>query len=456
MSLYKVLNPATGVIEREYSTATDEEIAEALERADRGYALWRTTPIDTRATILSRVADAIEKSAEDLGAIITREMGKTIGSAVGEAQFCASIFRYYAENGATLLSDEKLTSALPGTSLIRRTPIGPVFGIAPWNYPYFQIARVAAPNLIIGNTVVLKHSPQCPESALAFEKLLHDSGVPQDAYINVFADNDQSASIIADSRIHGVSFTGSERTGEVVAALAGAHLKKIVLELGGSDPYIVLDADDIPAVAQLAVRARTANAGQVCNGAKRFLVADDVYDEFLPEFTTGMRAQVTGDPLDPTTTYGPLASEQGLHTLLEQIDDAVSKGAVLHCGGKRVDRPGFYCEATVLTGVTPQMRAYHEEVFGPVAVVYRVAGVDDAIRLANDNPYGLGSAVFTRDTATAMHVAERLETGMVWINEAEGDSPDLPFGGTKRSGIGRELGPFGLDEYVYKKLIHLP
>lgn len=456
MSLYRVLNPLTEVVESEYPTASHEQITEVLERTDRAYPRWRATPIENRAQILLRVADAIEKNAEELGSIVTREMGKRIGSAVGEAKFSASIFRYYAEKGAELLADEQLTSELPGTSLIRRTPIGPVFGIAPWNYPYFQIARVAAPNLIIGNTVVLKHSPQCPESALAFEKLLHEAGVPQDVYINVFADIEQASAIIGDRRIHGVSFTGSERAGQSVAEIAGANLKKVVLELGGSDPYIVLDTDDMPGVVRTCVNARVANAGQVCNGAKRFLVADALYDEFLTEFVSVMGEQATGDPYDPATAYGPLASEQVVSTLVDQIQDAVDKGATVHCGGKRLPGPGYFIEATVLSGVTPQMRAYHEELFGPVAVVHRVAGVDEAIELANDNPYGLGSAVFTRDNATAMKVAEGLETGMVWINEAEGDSPDLPFGGTKRSGIGRELGPFGLDEYIYKKLIHLP
>ncbi|WP_166904057.1 NAD-dependent succinate-semialdehyde dehydrogenase [Mycobacterium sp. DL440] len=456
MTLYRVLNPATEETEREYPTASSEEITEVLDRTDRAYPLWRATPIDERAEILLRVADTIEKRAEELGSIVTREMGKLIGSAVGEAKFSASIFRYYAENGARLLTDEQLISELPGTSLIRRTPIGPVFGIAPWNYPYFQIARVAAPNLIIGNTLVLKHSPQCPESALAFEALLHESGVPQDAYINVFADIEQASTIIADRRIHGVSFTGSERAGQSVAEIAGANLKKVVLELGGSDPYIVLDTDDVPAVARTCAKARVANAGQVCNGAKRFLVADELYDDFLSEFVAVMGEQVTGDPYDPATAYGPLASEQVVCTLVDQIDDAVSKGATVHCGGKRLSGPGYFVEATVLSGVNPQMRAYHEELFGPVAVVHRVADADEAIALANDNPYGLGSAVFTQDDATAMKVAEQLETGMVWINEAEGDSPDLPFGGTKRSGIGRELGPLGLDEYVYKKLIHIP
>jgi len=324
----------------------------------------------------------------------------------------------------------------------------------PWNYPYYQVARFAAPNLMIGNTIILKHAPQCPESALAMQQIFRDAGLPEDAYINVFATNEQVADMIADPRVCGVSVTGSERAGSAVAAVASKHLKKVVLELGGSDPFIVLDADDVAGVAQAAAAARMENGGQACNAAKRMIVADGVYDDFLGEFTKAMAAHVTGDPTDPNVNYGPLSSEQAARNLMEQVQDAISKGATVHTGGRRVNRPGAFIEPTVLSGVTPDMRAFREELFGPVAVVYKVSSADEAVELANSSAYGLGGAVFSTDTELALSVADRLDVGMAWVNQAEGGGPELPFGGTKRSGVGRELGPLGIDEFVNKKLIH--
>jgi succinate-semialdehyde dehydrogenase / glutarate-semialdehyde dehydrogenase len=301
---------------------------------------------------------------------------------------------------------------------------------------------------------VLKHAPQCPESASAMEQIFHEAGLPHDAYINVFATNEQVAGMIADPRIAGVSVTGSERAGSAVAATAGQNLKKVVLELGGSDPFIVLDGADLPAVAKAAAEARMENGGQACNASKRMIVTEDIYDEFVSEFTAAMSGYTTGDPFDPATSYGPLSSERAAQILMEQIDDAVSKGATVHLGGHRLDRPGAFVEATVLSGVTPEMRAYREELFGPAAVVYKVANADEAVDLANSSSYGLGGAVFSSDEGLALDVADRLDVGMVWINQAEGGGPELPFGGTKRSGVGRELGPLGIDEFVNKKLIH--
>ncbi len=309
---------------------------------------------------------------------------------------------------------------------------------------------------MVGNTIVLKHAPQCPESALAMEQIFRDAGLVEDAYINVFATNEQVADMIADPRVRGVSVTGSERAGTAVAALAGQNLKKVVLELGGSDAFIVLDTPDVPSVVEAAVGARMENAGQACNASKRFIVADALYDDFVEQFTKAMAAQITGDPTDPTTTYGPLVSEQALQGLLGQVEDAASKGAKVHTGGARLDRPGAFLEPTVLTDVTPEMRAYREELFGPVAVVYRISDVDEAVALANDTPYGLGGVVYSTDQEVALDVANRLDTGMVWINEPQGGGPELPFGGTKRSGVGRELGPAGIDEFVNRKLIHVP
>jgi succinate-semialdehyde dehydrogenase/glutarate-semialdehyde dehydrogenase len=451
---YQVVNPATGQLEREYPTATDAEISEILGRAERGYASWRRSPKAERAGILRRVAQLYADRADELAGIITREMGKTTAEAQGELEFTVGIYRYYADHGPELLKDEPLASNTPGTAWVRKSSIGALLGIMPWNYPYYQVARFAGPNLMIGNAIVLKHAPQCPESALAMEQIFRDAGLPEDAYINVFATNEQVATMIADPRIAGVSVTGSERAGSAVAAAAGQNLKKIVLELGGSDPFIVLDSTDLPTVAQAAAAARMENGGQACNASKRMIVADGVYDEFIREFTKAMAAQVTGDPTDPGVNYGPLSSERAAQILMEQIDDAVSKGAVVHTGGHRVDRPGAFVEPTVLSGVTPEMRAFSEELFGPAAVVYRVPDADTAVELANSSAYGLGGAVFSSDEQLALDVADRLDVGMVWINQPEGGGPELPFGGTKRSGVGRELGPLGIDEFVNKKLIH--
>jgi succinate-semialdehyde dehydrogenase/glutarate-semialdehyde dehydrogenase len=456
VSLYKVLNPATGVVEREYDSATDAEIASVLERSDAAFASWGRLSAKERAETMHRVADLHLERKVELAALITREMGKITADAIGEVEFVADIYRYYADHGPDLLADQKLDASTGGNAWVRKAPVGPLLGVMPWNYPYYQVARFAGPNLVAGNTIILKHAPQCPESALAIEAIYHDAGVPADAYINVFATNEQVADMIADPRVRGVSVTGSERAGTAVAALAGQHLKKVVLELGGSDPFIVLDAPDVEKVAKDGVFARMENAGQACNAAKRFIVADALYDEFVESFTAEMAALTTGDPTDPGTSYGPLVSEQAVEGLVAQIDDAVAKGATVRTGGKRLDRPGAFLEATVLTDVTPDMRAFREELFGPVAVIYRVSDVDEAVRLANDTPFGLGAAIYTQDEALALDVANRIDTGMGWINEPEGGGADLPFGGTKRSGVGRELGPMGIDEFLNKKLIHLP
>ena len=453
---YQVVNPATGKLESEYPTATDAEISDVLERADQGYRSWRRTPLEERAGILRQVTQLYRDRADELAAIITREMGKITKAALGELKFASNIYRYYAENGAELLRDQPLDSRLPGSAWVRKSPIGALLGIMPWNYPYYQVARFAAPNLMIGNTIVLKHAPQCPESALAMQQIFRDAGLPEDAYVNVFASNEQVARMIADPRIAGVSVTGSERAGSAVAAAAGQHLKKVVLELGGSDPFIVLDGADLPAVAKTAAAARMENGGQACNASKRMIVAEGVYDDFMAEFTAAMSGYVTGDPTDPATGYGPLSSEQAAQNLMAQLEDAVRKGATVHLGGHRLDGPGAFVEPTVLSGVTPDMRAFGEELFGPAAVVYKVAGADEAVELANSSAFGLGGSVFSSDQQVALDVADRLDVGMVWINSAQLGGPELPFGGTKRSGVGRELGPLGIDEFVNKKLMHTP
>jgi len=456
VSEYKVVNPATNETEREFPTATDAEIQQVLERSAGAFQQWRTTAKDERAKILLRVAELYKERIDDLAALITREMGKPTREAKGEIQLVASIYRYYAEQGPELLKDTPLSPRAGGTALVRKEPIGSLLGIMPWNFPYYQVARFAGPNLMAGNTIILKHAPQDPESALAMEQIFRDAGLPEDAYINIFASNSQVADMIADPRIAGVSVTGSERAGAAVAEVAGRNLKKIVLELGGSDPFIVLDSDDLAKTVQGAVAGRMGNAGQACTAAKRMIVVGDLYDDFVDQFTAAMAALKPGDPTDPASDLGPLSSEGAAERLMEQIKDAVDKGATVRTGGNRVDRPGAFVEPTVLTGVTPEMRAYHEELFGPAAVIYRVADAGEAVELANSSSFGLGGAVYSADPERAQEIADLLDTGMVWINSPTGSMADLPFGGTKRSGVGRELGTLGIDEFVNKKLIYAP
>jgi succinate-semialdehyde dehydrogenase/glutarate-semialdehyde dehydrogenase len=456
VSEYKVVNPATNLLEREFPAATDAEIEQVLDRSARAYQSWRTTAKDERTKVLQRVAELYKERIDDLAALITREMGKPTREAKGEILLVISIYRYYADQGPALLADTPLSPRAGGTALIRKEPVGSLLGIMPWNFPYYQVARLAAPNLMVGNTIILKHAPQCPESALAMEQIFHDAGLPEDAYINVFATNEQVADMIADPRVAGVSVTGSERAGAAVAEVAGRNLKKVVLELGGSDPFIVLDSDDITQTVKAAVAGRMGNAGQACNAAKRIIIVGDLYDEFTSQFTDAMSALHPGDPTDPASDLGPLSSEGAAKLLMDQIGDAVDKGATLRTGGKRLDRPGAFVEPTVLTDVTPEMRAYHEELFGPAAVIYRVADVSAAVELANSSSFGLGGVVFSSDADRAAEVADLLDTGMVWINSPQGSMADLPFGGTKRSGVGRELGAYGIDEFVNKKLIYTP
>ncbi|HXL87931.1 MAG TPA: NAD-dependent succinate-semialdehyde dehydrogenase [Streptosporangiaceae bacterium] len=456
MSEFKVVNPATNETEREFDAATDAEVEQVLERSATAYRAWRTTTKDERAKVLLRVAELYKERVDELAGLITREMGKPTREAKGEISLVVSIYRYYAGQGPALLADTPLSPRAGGEALVRKEPIGSLLGIMPWNFPYYQVARLAAPNLMAGNTIILKHAPQCPESALAMEQIFHDAGLPEDAYINIFATNSQIADMIADPRVAGVSVTGSERAGAAVAEVAGRNLKKVVLELGGSDPFIVLDSDDVSKTVRAAVAGRMGNAGQACNAAKRIIVVGDLYDEFAGQFTAAMAALHPGDPTDPASDLGPLSSEAAAERLMGQISDAVDHGATLRTGGKRVDRPGAFVEPTVLTDVTPQMRAYHEELFGPAAVIYRVADAAEAVELANSSSFGLGGVVYSTDPDQAQEVAGMLDTGMVWINSPQGSMADLPFGGTKRSGVGRELGAYGIDEFVNKKLIYTP
>ena len=379
-------------------------------------------------------------------------MGKRAAEAKGEVQLAASILSYYAEKGPGFLAPQPLEVA-KGQAEVVHEPIGVILGVEPWNFPLYQVVRVAGPNLVLGNTILLKHSEVCPQSALALEKLFADAGAPAGVYTNVFLHREDTESVIADPAVQGVTLTGSERAGSAVAALAGKHLKKCVLELGGSDPFIVLDADNLDFSVKMAVAGRMGNTGQSCVAAKRLMVVDEAYDDFVAALVQGFQGLEPGDPSDPATTLGPLSSETAARGLAEQLQDAVDKGATVHVGGSRPDHAGAFVSATVLADVTPEMRAYSEELFGPVAVVYRVKDAEEAVALANSSSYGLGGSVFASDEELARDVAERLDSGMVWINSVTGTSAELPFGGVKRSGFGRELSSAGITEFANRKLV---
>ena len=456
MSNFSVTNPATGQIETEFAALTDAGVADALDRAAAAYEEWRQTPLEERTNVLRGFASLVEERRTDLAEVISREMGKRLVDAKGELQYAIDIPNYYAEHASEFLADEYRETASGGRAIVRKTPVGVLLGVMPWNYPYYQVIRFAAPNLAAGNVVLIKHATQCPQSALLIEELFREAGLPEATYINLFATHEQVEQVIADPRVRGVSVTGSERAGSVVASLAGKYLKKVVLELGGSDPYLVLETDDLTNVVQQCTKARLSNAGQSCNAGKRFLVVDHLYDAFVEQFTISMAAMQPGDPFANDSAFGPLVSRAAVEELAGQVQDAIDKGATAQTGGRPLDGPGAFFPPTVLTGVTPQMRAFQEELFGPVAVVHRVADVDAAVEMANDSPFGLGAAVFHSDPDVAAAIADRLDTGMVWINEREGGGAALPFGGTKRSGFGRELGPDGFGEFLNRKLIHVP
>jgi len=455
MSMYAVVDPATGETLKEYPTITDDELRDAIARADGAHREWsKAATVADRADLVRRVGELHTERRKELAEIISAEMGKPIGQARGEVAFCASIYEFYADNAEALMADEpiELVEGSEGSAVVRRSSLGVLLGIMPWNFPYYQVARFAGPNLIIGNTVLLKHAPQCPQSAEAMVEMFRDAGFPDGAYVNIYATNEQIEWVIADPRVRGVSVTGSERAGAAVAEIAGRNLKKVVLELGGSDPFIVLGTDDLDKTVEDAVAARIDNAGQSCNAAKRFIVIDELYEPFLEKFTAALTAVKQGDPRERGVEVGPLSSQIATDRLEDQVRRGVEQGATVVAGGKR---NGNFFEPTVLTDVTPENDIYHEELFGPVAQVYRVPSEEEAVALANDTPFGLGSYVMTNDPEQAARIADQIDAGMVYVNIVGADGAELPFGGTKRSGFGRELGRYGADEFVNKKLIRI-
>jgi succinate-semialdehyde dehydrogenase/glutarate-semialdehyde dehydrogenase len=454
LSLYEVVNPATGETVKEYPTIGDDELRSAIGRADDAHRTWSTstTPAE-RGALIRRVGELHLEKRQELAEIIVREMGKPIEQALGEVDFCGDIYGFYADNAEKLMADEPVMGFEgDGTAIVRRSSLGVLLGIMPWNFPYYQVARFAGPNLVIGNTILLKHAPQCPESAEAMQQIFDDAGFPDGAYVNIRATNEQIEWVIADSRVRGVSVTGSERAGAAVAEIAGRHLKKVVLEMGGSDPFILLSTDDLDKTVEDAVAARLDNTGQSCNAAKRFIVADELYEPFLEKFKEKMSAVSPADPTSDDAEIGPLSSTVAADRLEDQVKRAIDQGAKVALGGSR---DGNFFEPTVLTDITPDNDAYREELFGPVAQVYRASSEEEAVKLANDTPFGLGSYLMTTDSEQAARVADQIDAGMVYVNIVGADSAELPFGGTKRSGFGRELGSYGADEFVNKKLIRI-
>ena len=454
MSDYAVVDPSTGETVATYPTITDEALAAGIAKASDISRTWsRSTTVAERAALISRVAELHVERQDALAAIIAREMGKPIGDAIGEIGFSAAIYQFYADNAEQFLADEPIElMGGAGSAIVRKSALGVLLGIMPWNFPYYQVARFAGPNLIIGNPVLLKHAPQCPESAAAIEQIYTDAGFPAGAYTNIYATNAQVADIIANPVVQGVSLTGSERAGAAVAEIAGRHLKKVVLELGGSDPFILLSTNDLDAVVESATFARVDNCGQACNAAKRFIVMDHLYDEFVEKFTASVLATKVGNPTDPDITIGPLSSVAAAVRLGAQVDAAVAGGATLVSAG---ERSGAFFPPAVLTNVGRDNPSYNEELFGPVAMIHKVSSESEAIEVANDTPFGLGSYLFTTDSDQAARVADAIQAGMVYVNIVGADSPELPFGGVKRSGSGRELGRWGADEFVNKKLIRI-
>lgn len=450
---YKTVNPFNNQLIKEYANHNDAEIEVALTKADALYhSSWSKGDIDQRLTVLHKLADLIDNQQEALAKIASREMGKLIAQSRSEVQLCAQIARYYADNAKTLLAPVKYPSEL-GEAWVEHHPIGVIMAVEPWNFPYYQLMRVLAPNFAAGNPVLCKHASIVPQCAEAFAHLVREAGAPEGAWTNLFISSDQVSAIIADPRVQGAALTGSEKAGSAVAAQAAKHIKKSTLELGGNDVFIVLDDADLEKAVETGVQARLANAGQVCTAAKRFIIHQDIADQFLRKFTDAFRQAKLGDPLDESTTLGPLSSKEALDTLSQQVSEAVQKGAKLHLGGKPAKSEGNFFEPTILTHITRDNPAYFEEFFGPVAQIYVVNNDDEAIRLANDSHYGLGGAIFSRNIKRAKQMASRIETGMVWINWLTDTAAELPFGGVKRSGFGRELSDLGIKEFVNQKLV---
>ncbi len=452
---YQTINPNTEELVKSFAEHTDAQLEAIIAKSEETYEKdWRLRSLAERKAVVKKAAAILREKLDEFAKPITLEMGKLFREAQGEVELSADILDYYADNAERFLAPEKL-KVKEGEAFVESEPLGVLFCVEPWNFPYYQLARVAGPNLMVGNTLIVKHAPNVPQCALAFEKLFLDAGAPVGAYANVFLTNEQAAAAVADKRIKGVALTGSERAGAAVASEAGQALKKSTMELGGSDAFIVLEDADLDTAVKWGVWGRMNNTGECCVAAKRFVLHEKIADVFLERFQKELEKLVPGDPMDPKTTLGPLCTKGALDLVQKQIKTAVDGGAKVLSGGKRVNRPGYFLEPTILTEIKPTNPAYYQEFFAPVALIFRVKDEKEAIRLANDSPYGLGGSVITKDIERGKRVARQIETGMVFINQSTWTAPDLPFGGVKNSGYGRELSDLGIGEFVNKKLIRV-
>jgi succinate-semialdehyde dehydrogenase/glutarate-semialdehyde dehydrogenase len=449
---YQSINPNDGKLLQSFEHLSAAQLEKSLAAADSCFQTWKKKSFSERAVVLNKAAELMRANVDDYARLETLEMGKLIGEARGEVQFSAAILGYYAKNAEAFLAPEKLHPKR-GAAHLESSPLGVIFCVEPWNFPYYQLARVVGPQLMAGNVLVVKHAGCVPQCAIAFEKLLLDAGAPAGAYTNLLISYEQSDQVIDDPRIKGVALTGSVDAGRAVAARAGRNLKKSTMELGGSDAFIVLDDADLDLAIPWAVWGRMYNAGQTCCAAKRFIVQEPLADKFLARLKAALQALKVGDPMDEKTTQGPLSTEAALLHLLEQVNAAVHGGATLVLGGKRIQRSGWFMEPTILCDIEPGNPAFRDEFFGPVVSFFRVKSEAEAIALANDSDFGLGGSVWTRDEARGQRVASAVDTGMMFVNNLDWADADLPFGGIKHSGYGRELGHLGMHEFVNKKLV---
>lgn len=452
---YASTNPYTGEQLKVFPDATDSEVTEAITKAHQAFLAWRETSFPARGAILQRAADLLREHKERYAKLLTLEMGKLYAEALGEVELSAQIMEYYVKHAEALLAPQKLPVADPaeGEAVLVNDPLGIILAIEPWNFPYYQIARILAPQLSAGNTLLLKHASNVPQSAAAFEQLMREAGLPEGVFKNLYATRKQIEMILNDPRVHGVALTGSEEAGAIVAAQAGKALKKSTMELGGADAFVVLADAELDKTVRWAVFGRHWNGGQVCVSSKRMIVVDAVHDEFLRRYTEGVAELRAGDPFDPATTLAPLSSQAAADEVREKIRQAVAHGAIATEVGPKIPAQGAFVQPTILTNVTADNPAYYWEFFGPVSMILRAKDEDDAVRIANDSPFGLGGSVFTADTRRGAKVAARISTGMVYVNHPTMVKADLPFGGVRRSGYGRELLGLGLKEFVNHKLI---
>ncbi|CAM4300700.1 MULTISPECIES: NAD-dependent succinate-semialdehyde dehydrogenase [Zobellia] len=451
-SSIKTVNPFNNKLVKEFPPMTDAQLAAIIDKADEAFQSWKKTSFEKRAQIIQKVASLMRKRKEELGKLATLEMGKLLAESIYEVELSADIFDYYADNAAELLADKPLDVKM-GDAFISYEPIGTILSVQPWNFPYYQVTRSASANLMAGNTMVLKHASNVPQCAQLMEDLFTEAGLPNGVYTNIFIPGKEIEKLVSNPKIKAVSLTGSEPAGASIAGAAGSNVKKATLELGGSDPFIVLENVDIDKAVKTAVEGRMWNAGQVCVSPKRVIVPERMKEEFLSKVKDFFSTLIVGDPMDKETNVAPLCTEAAAQGVIAQINKAAQQNATIVMGGKRVNGLGAFVEPTIITDITPEMDAYYEEIFGPVFMLYSYKNIDEAISLANATKYGLGSTVFGNDTQEALKVARQIDTGMVYINHVTGIAPELPFGGTKNSGFGREQAPMGIYEFVNEKLI---